>query len=46
MLLAPGVVASGATIRRLVRVLLPLPVRVNAGILGSPVRAGLGFAAA
>jgi hypothetical protein len=44
MLLAPGAVALGATIRTLV--MLPVPVRVNAGMLGSPVTVGLGLAAA
>jgi hypothetical protein len=44
MLLAPGVVASGATTRREVRA--PLPRRVMVGVLGSPAMRGLALAAA
>jgi hypothetical protein len=41
ILLAPGVVASGATMRRDVRV--PLPVSVRVGLFARPWRGAIGF---
>jgi hypothetical protein len=44
MLLAPAATASGATMRRLVSVVEPAPVRVKAGMLGRPCRGAFGLA--